>query len=51
MRSFISNTDPAHGTPTKILMCAATCSAFSANNGGVVDIEIGCATVVQPPPT
>jgi hypothetical protein len=27
-------------------MCAATCSAFSASNGGVVDIEIGCASVI-----
>jgi hypothetical protein len=41
--------DPAMGgTPTKIIMCPATCSAFG--NGGSIDIRVGCKTKIQPPP-
>jgi hypothetical protein len=43
--------DPTSGaTPTKIIMCKKTCDAFSAATGGQVDIEVGCATIIQPPP-
>jgi hypothetical protein len=43
--------DPATGaTPTKIIMCQATCATFTAQTGGQVDIRVGCKTVVQPPP-
>ncbi len=41
--------DPAMGgTPTKIIMCPATCNDFM--NGGKVDIRVGCKTKIQPPP-
>jgi hypothetical protein len=43
--------DPsAGGTPTKIIMCPATCDAFSATVGGEIAIRVGCKTVLQPPP-
>ena len=43
--------DPAQGgTPTKIIMCPATCDKFSADQGGQVDIQVGCKTIVAPPP-
>lgn len=44
--------DPAAGTPTKLLMCPATCTRFSADAGAgaKVDIRIGCKTVTIPPP-
>lgn len=43
--------DPSKGgTPTKIIMCPATCSAFGLDSGGQVDIRVGCKTVVAPPP-
>jgi hypothetical protein len=43
--------DPAMGnTPTKIIMCPATCTTFGQDLGGQVDIQVGCQTVVQPPP-
>lgn len=37
--------DPAAGTPTKIIMCPATCSTFKATTGGKIQIEVGCKTV------
>jgi hypothetical protein len=43
--------DPSMGaTPSKIIMCPATCTTFGADTGGEVDIEVGCKTIVQPPP-
>jgi hypothetical protein len=42
--------DPAQGTPTKIIMCPATCTKFGADTGGQVDIQVGCATIHAPPP-
>lgn len=43
--------DPASGaTPTKLIMCKKTCDTFSAATGGQVDIEVGCQTIIQPPP-
>ena len=36
---------PASGTPTKILMCDATCKALSADPAGKLDIQVGCATI------
>jgi hypothetical protein len=43
--------DPSQGgTPTKIIMCPATCGAFGANTGGQVDIRVGCKTILAPPP-
>lgn len=32
------------GTPTKIIICPATCDSFGL--GGVVDLQLGCETVV-----
>jgi hypothetical protein len=41
--------DPAGGaTPTKILMCPATCTKLKSV-GGQVDIKIGCQTIVPEP--
>jgi len=41
--------DPASGqTPTKILMCPATCNQLKAS-GGQIDIQIGCQTIVPEP--
>jgi hypothetical protein len=38
--------DPKSGTPTKIIMCDATCKELSASgSGGKIDIEVGCATI------
>jgi len=37
--------DPSAGTPTKIIMCPATCTTFKATTGGKIDIEVGCKTV------
>jgi hypothetical protein len=37
--------DPGAGTPTKILMCDATCKALSADPTGKIDISVGCATI------
>jgi hypothetical protein len=43
--------DPSTGqTPTKIVMCPATCSGFTAMNGGQVEIRVGCKTVIGPVP-
>jgi hypothetical protein len=39
------------GTPTKIIMCGATCTTFGSQTGGEVGISVGCKTVIQPPPT
>ena len=39
--------DPAGGTPTKVIMCPATCTLFS--QGGSIAIVVGCATLVRPP--
>jgi hypothetical protein len=35
-------------TPTKVLMCPATCTMFGKNEGGEVDIRVGCQTVGVP---
>ncbi|WP_159397485.1 hypothetical protein [Sorangium cellulosum] len=41
--------DPASGgTPTKIVMCSATCTQF--REGGQVQVQVGCKTEVPPPP-
>lgn len=43
--------DPATGgSPTKIIMCPATCTGFSLANGGKVEIRVGCKTIFAPPP-
>jgi hypothetical protein len=40
--------DPATGaTPTRIIMCSATCDRFG--EGGAIDIRVGCETVVEAP--
>ncbi len=36
---------PGTGTPTKILMCDATCKTLSADASGKINIAVGCATV------
>ncbi|HYP74927.1 MAG TPA: VWA domain-containing protein [Polyangiaceae bacterium] len=39
---------PSVGTPTKIIACPTTCSAFqAAPNGASVSIELGCLTVIK----
>ncbi|HVY45386.1 MAG TPA: vWA domain-containing protein [Minicystis sp.] len=41
--------DPSSGgTPTKIIMCPATCNELM--NGGSIQIRVGCKTKIQPPP-
>lgn len=43
--------DPEGGqAPTKIIMCPATCSGFTATVGGQVSIRVGCKTVIGPVP-
>lgn len=40
--------DPGAGTPTKIIACPTTCSAFqAAPNGASVGIALGCDTIVK----
>lgn len=36
--------------PTKITLCPTTCSAVQADKGAKMEILIGCATQIQPPP-
>jgi hypothetical protein len=36
--------------PTRIIMCDATCNKFSMDAKGKVEIEVGCATIIAPPP-
>jgi hypothetical protein len=36
--------DPAAGTPTKILMCDASCKSLGASPSATIDIQVGCAT-------
>jgi hypothetical protein len=31
-------------------MCPATCDKFSKAMGAKVEIEVGCATIIAPPP-
>jgi hypothetical protein len=40
--------DDAH--PTRILVCDATCQKLSADSKGKVEIQVGCATIIAPPP-
>jgi hypothetical protein len=43
--------DPAMGgTPTKVILCPASCGAAQGDPAGKVAILQGCATVTQPPP-
>ncbi|HYQ44815.1 MAG TPA: VWA domain-containing protein [Polyangiaceae bacterium] len=40
--------EPSAGTPTKIIACPTTCSAFeAAPNGASVGIALGCETIVK----
>jgi len=40
--------EPSAGTPTKIIACPTTCSAFeAAPNGASVGIALGCATIIK----
>jgi len=36
--------DPMNGTPTKVVLCPASCAAVKADAGGRVDIVQGCKT-------
>jgi hypothetical protein len=36
--------------PTRIIVCPATCDRFSRDTKGKVEIEVGCATIIAPPP-
>jgi len=37
-------------TKTKILLCGATCDKVKGDDGGKIDIVVGCQTKVVPPP-
>ncbi|MBK8996975.1 MAG: hypothetical protein IPM35_14675 [Myxococcales bacterium] len=37
-------------TKTKVLLCGATCEKVKADDGGKIDIVVGCQTKVAPPP-
>jgi hypothetical protein len=37
-------------TKTKVLLCGSTCDKVKADDGGKIDIVVGCATKVVPPP-
>lgn len=37
-------------TKTKVLLCGATCDKVKADDGGKIDIVVGCQTKVVPPP-
>jgi len=40
--------EPSVGTPTKIIACPSTCSAFeAAPSGASVSIQLGCDTVIK----
>jgi uncharacterized protein YegL len=40
--------EPSAGTPTKIIACPITCTAFeAAPNGASVGIALGCATIIK----
>lgn len=41
--------DPASGTPTKIILCPASCDAVKAGSGAgaKVDVLLGCQTIVR----
>jgi hypothetical protein len=34
-------------SPTEIIMCPATCAAFSMDTGGEVDVALGCKTILK----
>lgn len=38
--------DPTMGTPTKVILCPATCNAVKADPAGRVDVVQGCATKI-----
>jgi hypothetical protein len=40
--------DPKKGSPTKILMCPATCATLQGG-GGELEIRLGCKTIVPEP--
>lgn len=43
--------DPGQGkTPTRLIVCPATCATFSQDSHGEVDIQVGCKTVAAAPP-
>lgn len=37
-------------TKTKVLLCGATCDKVKGDDGGKIDIVVGCQTKVAPPP-
>jgi hypothetical protein len=38
--------DPSMGTPTRIIVCEATCKRWKADAAASVDLRIGCRTRV-----
>jgi len=38
--------DPTTATPTKVILCPATCSAVKADPAGRVDVVQGCVTII-----
>jgi hypothetical protein len=40
---------PPPGTPSKIVMCDATCNSIKNDAAGQMEILLGCATIVPPP--
>jgi len=39
--------DPAAGTPSQIITCASSCTAFQAEKDASVQIALGCQTIVK----
>lgn len=41
--------NPSSGTPTKILLCPASCNAVKADSQGKVDVLLGCKSITSTP--
>jgi hypothetical protein len=39
--------DPAAGTPTKVLLCEATCKKTKATPDLSLELRFGCKTIIQ----
>jgi hypothetical protein len=43
-RGWHYDVPPANGTPTKVVVCEATCRRFKLDQSAQVDLVFGCAT-------
>jgi hypothetical protein len=41
--------NPSSGTPTKILLCPASCNAVKADSQGKIDVLLGCKSITSTP--